>query len=188
MSFFQSILHFFAETIQTIIITAVVFLLLYVFIIQPHEVSGSSMFPTFKNKEYVLSYLLDARFNNIKRGDVIVFRSPVDEEKLFIKRVIAVSGDRIKVENGKVQLNGVLLDETEYLDPSVTTFGGSYLQEGIEDVVPEGEFFVMGDNRPYSSDSREWGFLENNRIIGRSLVRVWPLTDIKWVENPYNSN
>lgn len=160
-------------------------MVLYAFVIQPNEVSGSSMYPTFEDKEYLLSYLLDVKFDKYKRGDVVVFRSPVELEKLYIKRVIALPGDRIMIKGGKVYLNGEELDESLYLQPTVQTFGGAFLQEGVEKLVPNGFIVVMGDNRPYSSDSREWGFLDKSRVVGRSVVRIFPFHKFHIIRNPY---
>lgn len=178
---------FFLDSLQTLLIIASVLMIVYAFVIQPNEVSGSSMYPTFKNKEYLLSYLIDIRLDKYKRGDVIVFHSPIDNEKLFIKRVIGLPGDRIRLENGNVYLNGMLFDETAYLAKEVKTYGGSFLPDGVEITVPAGTVFVMGDNRSYSSDSREWGFLKKSDVVGKSIVRILPLTEFTIIKNPFES-
>jgi len=162
-------------------------MVLYAFVVQPNQVSGSSMYPTFKDKEYLLSNLLNVRFNKYTRGDVVVFHSPVELDKLYIKRIIALSGDTIMLKEGKVYLNGVQLDESAYLESTVLTYGGAFLQDGIERVVPDGYIFVMGDNRPYSSDSREWGFLDRSKVVGESLVRVLPFNKFKVIHNPFTT-
>lgn len=185
MEILRRIYYFLLDTIQTILITASVFMILYAFVIQPNQVSGSSMYPTFKDKEYLLSYLLDVRLDKYKRGDVVVFHSPVELEKLYIKRVIAIEGDRIMIQEGKVYLNGQQLDESAYLKSDVQTYGGAFLQDGVETVVPQGTIVVMGDNRPYSSDSREWGFLDKSRVVGRSVVRIMPFNKFHIIHNPY---
>lgn len=157
------------------------------FVIRPHEVSGNSMFPTFKNQEFLLSSLLDVSFNNLKRGDVIVFKSPIEDDKLYVKRIIGVPGDSIKVEGGSVFLNRKKLDELQYLDKSVLTYGGSFLADTEEVVVAPHTFFVMGDNRQASSDSRQWGLLEYKKIVGRSMFRIWPIHTFTYIQrNPYN--
>lgn len=185
MVILRKIYYFLLDTIQTILIVASVLMVLYAFVIQPNQVSGSSMYPTFKDKEYVLSYLLDVRLNKYVKGDVVVFHSPVDIEKLYIKRVIALEGERVKVQEGKVYLNGELLDESAYLNSDVTTYGGTSLPEGEERIVPSGYICVMGDNRLHSSDSREWGFLERSRVVGKSLIRVFPFNQFGIIQNPY---
>lgn len=184
----------FLDASQFILFFVAIVLIGYMFVIQPHEVSGSSMYPTFKNKDFLLSYILDvqlssitnSRIRGIRHGDVVVFHSPVEEDKLYIKRVIGLPGDRIKLENGAVYFNGEKLDESEYLDSSVATFGGSFLQDGSEVIVEPETYFVMGDNRPYSSDSRAWGMLSSNKLIGRSMLRFYPPQVFKFVSrDPY---
>ena len=145
------------------------------------------MFPTFHNKEYILTNLITLRFENPHKGDVIVFKAPTDKEKDFIKRVIGTEGDSIAIKDGLVYVNGAKLDESEYLSSDVKTYGGSFLREDQPVTVPIGEYFVMGDNRPYSSDSREWGFLKQKDIIGKSFFVYWPINTMRPIENPYPS-
>lgn len=182
MEVFRKIAVFFYDALQTFLLIAAVFLVLYIFVIQVHEVSGISMFPTFHNRDYLLSYLLPVRFNDLKKGDVVVFKSPVEQDKLYIKRIIALAGDTVKVQDGVVFLNGTKLDESAYLDPEVMTYGGASFQDGIDRMVPEGTVVVMGDNRPNSSDSRAWGFLDKSKLVGKSVMRLWPFEIIK---NPF---
>ena len=177
----------FLDTSQFILFFVAILLIAYMFILQPHEVSGLSMYPTFKNKDFLLSYLVDVRINNIRHGDVVVFHSPVEEDKLYIKRVIGLPKDTIKLEGGAVYRNGVKVDESEYLDDSVPTFGGSFISDGKEVIVSENTLIVMGDNRPYSSDSRAWGLLPYSELIGRSLLRFWPVSAFTLIgRDPYN--
>jgi signal peptidase I len=176
---------FFVDTIQTILLAASVFLVFYIFLFRPFQVSGESMDPTFKNREYIMTNLIGLRFEDAKRGDVIVFKAPTDENKDFIKRIMGVPGDRISVKEGKVYINGEKVDEHAYLSDSVYTSGGAFLQEGEEETVPAGSYFVMGDNRPFSSDSREWGFLKKSEIIGKSFFVYWPLNNFRVIKNPY---
>jgi signal peptidase I len=185
--YLKSIYSFFFDTIQTILIAASVFLVIYIFLMRPFEVSGDSMFPTFKNGEYILTNLISLRFGDPVKGDVIVFKSPNDEKKDFIKRVMATPGDTISVENSKVYVNGELLDESEYLSETVRTPNGQFLQEGRTVTVPEGNFFVMGDNRPHSSDSREWGFLPKEEVIGKSFFVYWPPQNMRVITNPFDN-
>lgn len=176
----------FLDSAQTILFFAAILLMVYMFVIQPHQVDGLSMYPTFHHQEWLLSYLVDAKLRNFKRGDVVVFHAPDEEDKLYIKRIIGLPGDTVRLENGGVYLNGGKLDESAYLDSSVSTFGGSTVAEGKEVTVPEDQLFVMGDNRSYSLDSRAWGFLPYNKLIGRSVIRIWPINTLKVIKrNPY---
>ena len=143
------------------------------------------MFPNFKDKEYVLTNLITLRFGHPVRGDVIVFKAPPSPDKDFIKRVIGVAGDTVMVQNGDVFVNGQQLDESAYLHPDVKTTGGSFLDEGKTITVPDANYFVMGDNRQYSSDSREWGFVPEKNIIGKSFFAYFPLNMVGFIHNPY---
>ena len=147
------------------------------FIAQPFIVSGASMEHTFSTGEYLIVDQITYRFEEPKRGDVIIFRYPKDPSKFFIKRIIGIPGDSITIEGSTVTLEnaehpeGIVLDEDPYIldmKPSTT------LTENLE----EGEYFVMGDNRNASSDSRAWGVLQREKIIGRAFLRLFPLTEI----------
>lgn len=142
------------------------------------------MFPNFQDKEYVLTNLITLRFGPVTHGDVIVFKAPPDPEKDFIKRVIGLPGDTVMLKDGSVYVNGNLYDESSYLKSDVKTYGGAFLQEGQTLTVPQGQYFVMGDNRPYSSDSREWGFVPEGNIIGKSFFVYWPIPDMRVISNP----
>lgn len=142
------------------------------------------MFPNFHDQEYVLTNLITLKFAPVARGDVIVFKAPPDPEKDFIKRVIGLPGDTVMVKDGDVYVNGQLYNENSYLNQSVKTFGGTFLRDNDTITVPSGNYFVMGDNRPYSSDSREWGFVPVGNIIGKSFFVYWPLNEMQVVTNP----
>ena len=145
------------------------------------------MHPTFKDKQYVLTSLISLRLGEIKRGDVIVFQAPIDPNKDFIKRVIALPGETISLKNGEYYVNNVVLDESSYLSPDVKTYPGAFLREGQDVLVPKDEYFVSGDNRSNSSDSREWGFVANNVIIGKSFFVYWPPNEARLVKNPFSN-
>lgn len=180
----QKVYAFFVDIAQTLVLAFSLFLVVYAWLFRPFEVSGQSMFPTFHNNEYVLTNLIGLRFENPKRGDVIVFKAPTDKDKDFIKRVIGTPGDTVGLKDAEIYVNGVKLDETEYLSPDVKTTGQSFLREGNEVVVPADSYFVIGDNRPYSSDSREWGFVKKDGIIGKSLFVYWPPNRMRPVKDP----
>jgi signal peptidase I len=169
--------------IEVFVVSASIFVVVYLFLMQPHQVKGSSMFPTFKDGEYVLTDKVTFRTRAPKYGDVIVFKAPVNENFDFIKRVIAVPGDRVSVEAGKVSVNGTQLNEF-YLPPEYTTAQGQFLHEGVEYVVPEGYVFAMGDNRDHSSDSRDWGPVPDENIVGKAFFRYWPADKVGLIVNP----
>jgi signal peptidase I len=181
----RKIYSFLLDSVQTFLIAFSVFLVIYVFLFRPFEVKGDSMYPNFVDQEYVLTNIISLRFSHPQRGDVIVFKSPSEPDKDFIKRVIGVQGDTIMLKNGDVYLNGNLLDESAYLKPDVKTYGGSFLKDGQTITVPPGQYFVMGDNRIYSSDSREWGFVKQDEVIGKSFFVYWPLSKLGFIKNPY---
>lgn len=144
------------------------------------------MDPNFKDKEYVITNLIVLRFQDPKRGDVIVFKAPRDKDKDFIKRVIGLPGETVLLKQGDVYINNERFSENVYINSEVKTYGGSFLGEDQSVTVPQNEYFVLGDNRPYSSDSREWGFVKKNEIIGESFFVYWPINKARVVKNPYN--
>ncbi len=198
MEILKKIYAFLIDTLQSLLMAAAVFLVIYQFFLRPFEVKGDSMYPNFHDGSFVLTNVLSIRLTNPRLGDVIVFKAPPDPEKAFIKRVIGVPGDNIKLETGNVYLNGRLLNENAYLKPSVKTYGGAFIREGQIVTVPSNSFFVLGDNRPFSSDSREWGFVKKEncsfsfsdllsgcKIAGYSFFVYWPIKEMKLIENPF---
>ncbi len=182
----RKIYSFLLDTVQTLLLAAAFFLIVYVFLFRPFQVNGQSMYPTFKDGEYILTNIIGLKFKDPIYGDVVVFKAPSDNEKDFIKRIIGVPKDKILIKGGYVYINGKLLDESSYLKSDVKTYGGSFLKEGKDLTVPDNSYFVMGDNRLYSSDSREWGFVPKNSIIGSSFFVYWPPKDAMFVKNPNN--
>ncbi len=150
---------------------------------RPHKIDGQSMMPNFPDSEYLLTEKVTYYFHQPKRGDVVVFTPPVTDLDEYIKRVIAVPGETIMIKEGRIYINGKLLNEP-YLADDVYTHIGNFLKEGQEYKVPEGEYFVMGDNRSNSSDSRYWGSIKKNVISGRAWVIYWPLKLAGSVETP----
>lgn len=187
MSMLRKIYSLIVDAFQTILLTASIFLVMYIWFFRPFQVNGSSMYPNFQDREYVLTNLITLRFEDVKRGDVIVFKAPIDPEKEFIKRIIGLPGDKVMVKDGDVYVNEKKLDQSDYLKSDVKTYGGSFLRDGETVTVPQDQYFVMGDNRPYSSDSREWGFVKKSEITGKSMFIYWPPNEIKWITNPYSN-
>lgn len=132
------------------------------------------MEPNLMPKDYLLSDKVSYRFREPERGEVIVFKAPGTNGDEYIKRIIAVPGERIKVENGKVYVNGSLLPE-KYLPEGLMTSARSFLQEGVEYTVPANSYITFGDNRTVSSDSRDWGIVPKEKITGRAWFLYWPI-------------
>jgi signal peptidase I len=178
MSILNDVGAFFLDIIETVVVALSIFLIMYLFIMQPHQVNGQSMEPTFHNAEYLMTDKLSYKFGLPKRGDVVVFEAPPAAQCPegtgcdFIKRVIGEPGDTIEIKNNAIYLNNQKLNES-YLDASVLTKAGEFTSHGPI-TVPEGSYFVAGDNRPHSSDSRVWGTVELSRIVGKVFFRYWP--------------
>ena len=123
------------------------------------------MYPNFKDGQYYLTDIQYVKKDKIQRGDVLIFKAPPDPEKDFIKRVIGLPEDKILIKDGNVYLNGQLLGE-QYVN-GTKTYGGDFLQDGETVTVPPNNYFVLGDNREYSSDSRVWGFVPKENLISK---------------------
>ncbi len=131
------------------------------------------MFPTFKDKEYLLTDKVTYKTRKPMDGDVVVFKAPINENFDFIKRIIATPGQTVMVKNGHVFVNDEQLDEF-YLPPEYVTAPGQFLHEGEEYTVQDGEVMTFGDNRDHSSDSRDWGPVPYRNIVGKVFLRYWP--------------
>lgn len=166
--------NFILDFLETIVVALSIFVVIYLFLMQPHEIKGSSMEPIFHDKEYILTDKISYRLHTPVRGDVVIFKAPVNPDVDYIKRVIGLPGDKVKVQSGAVYVNGEKLKE-EYLKDQTFLFPGSFLTEGVEITVPPENLFVMGDNRPHSSDSRQFGPIVINSVVGRAFFRYWPL-------------
>lgn len=182
MFIFKSVWVVLLDLVETLVIAGAVFVVIYAFLFRPFQVNGQSMFPNYHNGEYILTNLIVLKFDKLERGEVVVFKSPTNQEKDFIKRIIGLPGETVSLKNGAVLVNGKVLDESSYLPPDYKTYGGAFLSEGNNVTVPDGSFFVLGDNRGFSSDSREWGFVSKDKLIGKSFVVYWPPQDFKLVQ------
>lgn len=153
------------------------------YLFKPFSVLGASMEPNFENKQYLIVDELTFRFQAPKRGEVIVFRPPNNPKDFYLKRIIGLPGERIKIEEGKVTIfnsshpDGVVLDEAYLPDDLVTL--------GVENMtVPDNHYFVMGDNRPNSLDSRRFGTIDKSAIIGRAWIRGLPFSKAGFISIP----
>lgn len=169
----KKVFKFVYELVEAFVIAASVFVVVYLFLMQPHQVKGSSMHPTLVDQEYLLTDKVTFRRREPKWGDIVVFKAPQNENYDFIKRVIATPGETVMISSGDVYVNGEELDEY-YLADNVITAAGDFLTEGKEVVVPEDNLVAFGDNRSHSSDSRDWGFVPYDNLVGRAFFRYWP--------------
>ena len=176
------------DIVETIVVAAAIFVVVYLFLLQPHQVRGASMKPNFHDGEYILTDKISYRFGEPKRGDVIIFTSPTDSDVDFIKRIIGLPGEKVKISDGQVTIKNsehkdgfVLQEPYETLGP---TAGGKEAPQNTEISIGENEYFVLGDNRLESFDSRSWGNLPKKNIIGKAWLRYWPLNKIGFVKHP----
>lgn len=172
------------DFLQGIVVILAIMVMIYLFIMSPQEINGQSMDPTFHNGEYILTNKIEYKITDPQRGDIVIFKSPRNKDIDYIKRVIALPGETLRLSNSRFFINGKMLDESAYLDPSIYTYGGSYLPEGVEITIPQGQYFVAGDNRPHSSDSREFGPIAKEDFIGKALFRYWPFSRVGVITNP----
>jgi signal peptidase I len=177
------------EVVETLVLTVVIFFVVHSFVAQPFRVEQRSMETTLLPEQYVLVDKLTPRWAPYERGDIVVFEPPESWASVrrdpFIKRVIGLPGDRVKLEDGLVLINGVELDEP-YLfvragkpEPTEPSFDGETSWQ-----VPDGALFVMGDHRAASADSREFGPIDISTVLGRALLRYWPFDTFGPIQRP----
>ena len=179
----KSFLYALREIIEIVFIAVLVVSGVRSCLVQPSLVSGASMEPNFHGGDYILINELSYRFRTPDRGEVVVFRYPGDERTFFIKRIIGLPGERVVITEGKLYIynkehpNGIQITES-YLPLDLKTAGEKDVTLG------DNEFFVMGDNRDASFDSRQWGPLKRSEVVGSVWVRLWPLNKVMAFEKP----
>ena len=183
MGLVKGIIDFVMDILETIVFIGSLFIVVYLFIMAPNQVKGASMEPSFYSGEYILTSKITYKFRKPHRGDVVVFKSPKNPDIDYIKRIIGLPGDKIEVINGDIIVNGKPLPEN-YISAKTNLWEGGYLREGLPSTVPSGMLFVMGDNRPRSSDSREFGPIPFEAIIGEVFFRYFPTDKMGLLENP----
>lgn len=156
------------EYVETIAGAVVMALFIMTFVARAFTVDGPSMMPTLRHGERLLVDKLTYRFSEPQRGDIVVFRYPSDPRQHFIKRLIGLPGDTVEIRDGRVFINGVALEEDYVVQPILGRYGPR--------TVPEGTYFVLGDNRNNSEDSRDprVGFVPRDHLVGRAVWRYWP--------------
>ncbi len=188
MSGFRSIGGFFLDVVETVVITASILLVFYLLILQPHQVNGQSMVPTFQSGEFLITDKVSYKIGDPKRGEIIVFHAPEAANCPegtgcdFIKRILAVPGDTIRLSNSTFFVNGETLNEP-YIPSDFETKAGDFTRGSRTVSLGPGEYFVVGDNRPYSSDSRQWGPIQRSDIVGKALFRYWPFDVAGMIES-----
>lgn len=168
--------NFLVELVRFAIIAMLIVFPIRLFIAQPFIVAGASMEPAFEHGQYLIVDEITYRLDEPERGDVIIFRYPRDPSKFFIKRIVALPGETIKIEGLNMRIyndahpDGLALDE-----PYADSMGRSVF---LTETLGDDEYFVLGDNRDASSDSRVWGVLKRDLIVGRAFLRLLPLTEV----------
>ncbi len=178
----------FLDIIETLVIGVSLFLVIYLFFMQPHQVSGHSMEPTLMDKEYVLTDKVSYRTGSPRRGDIVVLHAPEAANCPtgtgcdFIKRVLGVPGETVEVKDNGIFINGTKLQES-YIAGDVQTLAGKYTEDRSI-VLSADQYFVVGDNRMHSSDSRAWGPVSLDNIVGRAFFLYWPLNKAGVIHDP----
>lgn len=181
--FGRRILRSVGELIQVALIVTAIVLPIRYFLVQPFYVKGASMEPNFEDKQYLIIDEITYRLREPKRGEICVFRYPNDPSQFFIKRIIGLPGETVAISGGHVTITTIdgkteTLDESAYLASTVVTAGEKSVTLGTD------EFFVMGDNRTNSLDSRIFGPVPRANIVGRVMLRGWPVASLTWFETP----
>jgi len=177
----SEVLAFTWETAKIIIISLAIIIPIRYYLVQPFFVKGASMEPNFHDGDYLLVDEISYRFNEPKRGEIIVFRSPENLSQYFIKRIVGLPDETVEIKNDRVVVynadfpRGIELKEG-YLSEDQETAGSFFVK------LESDEYFVLGDNRLQSSDSRRWGNLDRNLITGRAYLRLWPFSKIMKTE------
>ena len=163
------------EIIRFALITLIIVVPIRAYVAQPFIVNGASMSPTFENGHYLIVDEISYFFRQPERGEVVIFRYPKEPNKFFIKRVIGLPGETVIIEEGQTFIEtkeGILELEESY------AIGKNYLKQSLETTLKAGEYFVMGDNRDYSLDSRIWGPVDYKLIKGRAFLRLFPFNQM----------
>ncbi|MEI6326767.1 MAG: signal peptidase I [Candidatus Roizmanbacteria bacterium] len=146
---------------------------IYLFMSRPYQIKGVAMYPNYTNGMYVMTDVVNQNNTKVKRSDVLIFVSPKSAGVDYIKRVVGLPGETVMLRSGDIYINGKKLDEGKYISSTVYTSGSTFLAEEQTVQIPSGQYFMLGDNRPESSDSREWGFVPRENIISTVGPCYW---------------
>jgi len=183
MQVVKNVIAFLMDILETITFVGSLFVVMYLFIMQPNQVKGPSMEPSFYTGEYIFTSKVTYKLRDYKHGDVVVFHAPDNPDQEYIKRIVGLPGDTVEVRDGTVLINNKVLNET-YIAARTTLTTDGFLENNSPIVVPSGTVFVMGDNRPRSSDSREFGPIAQSSIIGQVFYRYFPTHRLGPIQNP----
>lgn len=182
---------FVLDVIKVAVVSLAIIYPVRTFLIQPFYVQGESMIPNFQEKEYLIIDEISYRFQKPVRGDTVVFHPPSRPDEFYIKRIIGLPGESILLRNGRVIIfnqqypAGIMLDESSYLPANTMTRSTtSLLAEGVPLALGDNQYFVLGDNRANSQDSRAFGPLPLKNIVGRAWLRGWPISRVGSVSTP----
>ncbi|OGK52704.1 signal peptidase I [Candidatus Roizmanbacteria bacterium RIFCSPLOWO2_01_FULL_44_13] len=183
MGLLKKIIDFMMDILETVIFVGSTFIVVYLFILTPNQVKGASMEPSFDSGDYILTSRVTYKFRDMERGDVVVFNSPKNPDIEYIKRVIGLPGDKIRISGEDVYVNDQVMTEN-YIADKTNLWEGGCIQDGVEYIVPTSEVFVMGDNRQRSSDSREFCSIPIQSVVGVVFFRYFPPDKVGNVNNP----
>ena len=183
----NNVKDFIFDTLESVIVSFSFFLIVYIFFMQPHQVSGHSMDYNFQDGQYVLTDKISFKFRQPQRGEVVVFHAPKvacpnTTNCDFIKRLIGLPNESISIVDNKYYINGQLLNEA-YIPKDVPTITGIFMNDRTI-TLKEDEYFVSGDNRLGSSDSRFWGPIKKDQVVGRVFFSYWPFNRLGLIKKP----
>lgn len=188
LKIFKGILEFVMDILETVVFIGSMFIVIYLFVLTPNQVKGASMEPSFYTGDYILTSRITYKFRRLERGDVIVLQAPTNHDIEYIKRIIGLPGETITIkDNGDVYVGNLLLKEN-YISAATNLWDGGCVKANIPYHIPVTEVFVMGDNRPRSSDSREFCSISINTLIGQVFYRYFPANKLGIVTNPLPSS
>lgn len=181
----KNFFSFMFELIKIIVISLAIIIPVRYYLIQPFYVKGASMEPNFYDHEYLIIDEITYRFKDARRGDIVVFKYPRNPQEYYIKRIIGLPGEKVQIKDGDVYIfnneypEGVILNEY-YLEDGIQTYS---MNEGVEELADD-EYFVLGDNRHSSKDSRSFGPVKESFLVGKVLLRGWPFSRIGLFNSP----
>lgn len=170
------------DVLELVLIAAILFGIINLFVIQLLSITGDSMLPNFENNEQILAEKASIHFRDLKRGDIVIFKHPTTPQKLVIKRVVGLPKEKFLIAAGRIYINGKELSET-YVKEQNSTFESNYIKEDTEVYIPEDSYILLGDNRQDSADSRGWGPIKKSGVIGKALIVYYPFDKARLITN-----